>query len=738
MHAFRYPTVLHVLLIASCAKTAQLASPPAAQFASPIHIDLGANEPWQDGDVQWSRDTLGTHKRITAANKRLFGTRRPHVYSTAIADVRELALPLQNGAYTVVLHFAELDESVTAAGQRVFTVDVEGQSLGNIDLWDQAGGVRVPLVKSVPVVVQDGALSLAFTWQGQRGSLLNAMQVWPAAAVTKEAAPAAITPLESFDNVPDQEGLQKLIAWDGTNNRSTVSLAAPAPHTGSVVRWDYTIDTSIGYGDRTAITMDKFKAEPIDVSQASVNAFRFWWQPDGSGRHFSVQLRGKGVWWNYDLRMNDATARWVTIPFDVFGRGNMAFSSRPGPVVGNITGIGFFIQYIPGSELGSGSVYLDNLQFVKTQTPNTLSAALPTYSPAFHASPQASVLDDFESYESDAQLRANFGNIVHGHMCTLSLDAKTLGAGKHALRLDYGFGKREYSGLVMMPHVDWSQHNAFRFWVKPDNSNNILHTIIVSNGTWEHKLPLNGTQAQWVELPFNELFGDVANMKHVEEIMMRVRNERGGASEGTIWLDEIQAIRSDKYPMTLKPLPPPPRFSGGNPIRIDSGAATDRVDTQGRPWLADQGFIWGNQTGDVVCGYEFSYADTQDPLLYCTERVGFPGYRFAVENGNYLVRLHFVENWAPITTPGQRVFGLTINDTVYPDVDPFAQGGGLHKTSVREVPVTVSNGELHIGFATKRTQPRIAGLEILPVAAEAPKPSAKARSARSRQTKPNP
>lgn len=398
MHAFRHPMIPLVLLLASCAIQAQEASPPAAPIASPIHIDLGANETWQEGAVLWAPDAQAAHKRIQAANPRVFGTRRPHIYTTPITDMHELALPVNNGGYTVVLHFAELDDEVNAAGQRVFSVDVEGQTLANIDLWDQAGGVRVPLVKSVPVTINDGTLSLRFAWQGAKGALLNALEVWPAESISDTETPLASVSLESFDNALDQAALDKVLVWDGKSNTSKLAPTRLLNQR-QAVRWDYTIDTSIGYGDRTAINMDKWKAEPIDVTQGGFDALRFWWQPDGSGRHFSVQLRGKGVWWNYDLRMDDAAARWITIPFSVFGRGNMAFSSRPGPVTGNITGVGFFIQYIPGSELGTGTVYLDDLQFIKTKHANPL----PIYAAAFHASPAASVLDDFESYRGDGQ-----------------------------------------------------------------------------------------------------------------------------------------------------------------------------------------------------------------------------------------------------------------------------------------------------------------------------------------------
>ena len=49
-----------------------------------------------------------------------------------------------NGKYIVKLHFAETFEGVTDAGQRVFTVDVEGHKIKNLDVYAKAGGPQAP------------------------------------------------------------------------------------------------------------------------------------------------------------------------------------------------------------------------------------------------------------------------------------------------------------------------------------------------------------------------------------------------------------------------------------------------------------------------------------------------------------------------------------------------------------------------------------------------------------------
>ncbi len=70
-------------------------------------------------------------------------------------------IPVSNGTYLVNLNFAEL--YVNAAGQRVFNVNVEGQSvLQNFDIWSQAGGQNKALTKSAQVTVTDGVLNINF------------------------------------------------------------------------------------------------------------------------------------------------------------------------------------------------------------------------------------------------------------------------------------------------------------------------------------------------------------------------------------------------------------------------------------------------------------------------------------------------------------------------------------------------------------------------------------------------
>jgi hypothetical protein len=71
-------------------------------------------------------------------------------------------LPAPNGTYTLNLLFAEI--YWTAAGQRIFNVDVQGaRVLDAFDVFQDAGGANIALVKTFPVTVSDGTVKIAFT-----------------------------------------------------------------------------------------------------------------------------------------------------------------------------------------------------------------------------------------------------------------------------------------------------------------------------------------------------------------------------------------------------------------------------------------------------------------------------------------------------------------------------------------------------------------------------------------------
>ncbi|QRQ99894.1 malectin domain-containing carbohydrate-binding protein [Dyadobacter sandarakinus] len=86
------------------------------------------------------------------------------------------------------------------------------------------------------------------------------------------------------------------------------------------------------------------------------------------------------------------------------------------------------------------------------------------------------------------------------------------------------------------------------------------------------------------------------------------------------------------------------------------------------------------------------------------------GYDIPVSNGNYLVRMHFIENF--FTEDGARVFGTTIeNQPVLSNFDIFAEAG--YRTAlVKDFAATVSDGVLTIRYNPSVNRVAIAAIEI--------------------------
>jgi hypothetical protein len=93
-------------------------------------------------------------------------------------------------------------------------------------------------------------------------------------------------------------------------------------------------------------------------------------------------------------------------------------------------------------------------------------------------------------------------------------------------------------------------------------------------------------------------------------------------------------------------------------------------------------------------------------------------YEIPVTNGDYQVRLHFVENFW--TTPGFRIFNTTIeNKVVLQNFDIFSEVG--YRTAlVKDFNVTVTDGALSIKFDPTANRVALAGLELFQINIQAP------------------
>lgn len=97
------------------------------------------------------------------------GTKDARIYQTEHYSMDSFKAEVPNGKYTVRLHFAETYEGITADGERVFTVKIQGKEvLKDFDVRKTAGASQKVVVKEFKgIKVSDGLLDIVFTIQEQ-------------------------------------------------------------------------------------------------------------------------------------------------------------------------------------------------------------------------------------------------------------------------------------------------------------------------------------------------------------------------------------------------------------------------------------------------------------------------------------------------------------------------------------------------------------------------------------------
>jgi hypothetical protein len=152
----------------------------AAAFA--VRIDAASTTAFTDSLGQvWEADR-GFNTGVAApyavaigntVDDKLYQSER---WDDAAAPEMQYSIAVPNGTYTVRLHFAE--NYVTAAGQRVFSVDMEGaRRFSNVDIFAETGGQRIALIRQVAgVTVTDGVMNIVFVHQTEN-PLISAIEI---------------------------------------------------------------------------------------------------------------------------------------------------------------------------------------------------------------------------------------------------------------------------------------------------------------------------------------------------------------------------------------------------------------------------------------------------------------------------------------------------------------------------------------------------------------------------------
>ncbi|WP_247237823.1 PKD domain-containing protein [Telluribacter sp. SYSU D00476] len=99
-------------------------------------------------------------------------------------------VPVGNGTYKIVLHFAEVYLGVKATGTRKFNVDIEGhRKLTEYDITAKVGGPLKAVQETFIVGVTDGTLNIAFVAGSANNPKVSAIEVVPSTEPIPNTAP---------------------------------------------------------------------------------------------------------------------------------------------------------------------------------------------------------------------------------------------------------------------------------------------------------------------------------------------------------------------------------------------------------------------------------------------------------------------------------------------------------------------------------------------------------------------
>jgi hypothetical protein len=284
--------------------TASTGSPATVRINSggPTYVDSSGNTWVPDSGYTGGTNFTGSSVIANTSDSILYQTVRYGDFSY------NLSVP--NGTYNVTLKFAEV--YFTSAGQRVFNVSINGQTvLSNMDIVAKAGAGQKALDQTFPVTVQNGSLTVQFT-SIVNYAMVSAIQVSPGTT----SGPPPNPPPPTLSTVRVHAGgsaytdsLGNVWGADtGFSTSGTTGTAALILNTDNVALYQ-----SERYGNMT------FTAPVLNGTYNVTLKFAEMFWNKASARVFNVSVNGAQVLSNFDVfaaagGSNRAVDRKFTIP----------------------------------------------------------------------------------------------------------------------------------------------------------------------------------------------------------------------------------------------------------------------------------------------------------------------------------------------------------------------------------------------------------------------------------------
>jgi predicted peptidase len=741
-------------------------------------IDCGSAVSTTIGGVTWEAETGYVSGGSTSSMTNIFGgyrsignTSYPSIHQTfrTGSGTQNWTIPMANGSYTVRLHFAE--PSFVSVGQRVFNVNVEGGqgTLTNYDIVSLTGIRQVARTQDFPITLSDGSINISLTSVTDQNMISgieilstgtpNSPPIVNAGTDQLITLPTSTVSLSGTGSDPDGSVASTLWTklsgpaggaftsattyntnFTGLTSGTYVFRLTATDNLGAITSDDVNVVVNtlptVNAGTDKIVTLPTTSTTLTATAGDADGTITYAWtklsgnsatitSPTSSSTGITGLSLGTYV---FRLTVTDNLGGTafddVTVTVNNFAG---SWTARQGVSMGSYTN-GYY-EWLPSSyngvtklpviiymhglgEVGNGTTQLSLIE--TNEIPKLIKNAggTPTFPyQAIVIAPQVS---------SPYPPASNLEQIIDYVKTNYSVDTNRIyltgismgGAGV----LQWGNGGSIYKVAAiapLCPAQTWpaSYGDRFKFYHTP---------MWFFHGTVDGTVPYANSR-RWVDSlnrapsirPQAQLTTLTGFDHNIWSTVYDYSYNIGNGQNIYEWLLSQSKTGTATTSVTVK--------------AVDLGRTTSYVDPTGVTWLPETGLVTGNggiSYMTVITGSLQPIANTTLDTIY--QELRFVNnndtmqFDIPIANGNYTVRLHFVEHFA--LTAGYRRFNVNVeNQGGLTNFDIFAQAGARFISVTRDFPVTVSDGSLYVGLRSVVDKALIAGIEIIAPGAPANK-----------------
>ncbi len=666
----------------------------------------------------WGYD--GSRSGVGDTNDPIANTDADALYQTNRYRIDGYRFTVENGTYFVQLHFCE--EYYTESGKRKFDVDIEGQQVINdLDVIAEAGH-DAALVFEFETEVTDGRLDVDF-----RKVLENA--ILSGIEVRSEAD--GVAPEISNVNVSNIGETGATVSWN-TNEPadSQVEFGLDANY-GNITTLDISLVTAhnVQLSNLQPGTTYHYRTLSRDESgNLSMSAdFTFTTDaPDLTPPTFSnvavaeVYLDSVKITWNTNELSDSQVEFGLDASYGNFSALDPSMTTTHtvgfGGLASNTTYHFRALSRDASGNLGQSTDFTFTT-LAPDETPPVLSDVVVTE--VFTDSVTVTWnTDEAADDQIEFGLDENYGGFSALNPALLTAHQNGVGGLEPNTTYHFRARSKDASGNLGLS-ADFTFTTLERDETPPVISN-VVSSNITSTGA---SISWNTDEAadSQVEFGVSTAYGNLT--AHDPNLVTAHNQQLSDLSPNTTYHFRVlssdssgnQAI-SDDFTFTT-PAPPQPSYE--QRVNVGGGSYTDG---DGQIWDADK--KWSAGTYGYV-GSRSGSGDTNDPIantdddvLYQTNRYRLDSYRFDVEPGDYIVTLHFCEEYH--TEAGKRRFHVDLEgQNVIDDLDVIAEAG--HDAAlVYTFEVTVTGDVLDVEFRKIVENAIISAIEVRSAADTAP------------------